>query len=252
MKVILNRDVPNLGEEGDICEVARGYARNYLIPRNMVLMHNRQNTAVIEGRRTAIEQRKAEKRKEASSIKERIESEEFVVRMAAGERGKLFGSVTTATIVEELEKRGIQVERRRVDIAEGTIKSLGTHTVRIRLYGDEEASLTVRVESETPEPEVAAGTAAVQKAKQSPVAAEATATATDAESAAEASGDVAEQAAESQEAEGEQSAQETETETDAGEAAAAEAASVAADAAETEDQSSTDDAAEQQDDNSKA
>lgn len=160
MKVILNRDVPNLGEEGDICEVARGYARNYLIPRNMVLMYNRQNIAAIESRRTAIEQRKADKRKEASSIKERIESEELVVRMAAGERGKLFGSVTTAAIVEELEKRGIQVERRRIDIPEGTIKSLGAHTVRVRLYGDEEASLTVRVESEAPEAEAAAATRA--------------------------------------------------------------------------------------------
>ncbi len=153
MKVILNRDVPNLGEEGDICEVARGYARNYLIPRNMVLMHNRQNVAAIEGRRSAIEQRKQEKRKEASSIKDRIETEELVIRMAAGERGKLFGSVTTANIVDELEKRGITVERRKVDIAEGTIKSTGTHSVRVRLYGDEEATLTVRVESETPETE---------------------------------------------------------------------------------------------------
>ncbi|TVR34483.1 MAG: 50S ribosomal protein L9 [Spirochaetaceae bacterium] len=153
MKVILNRDVPNLGEEGDICEVARGYARNYLIPRNMVLMHNRQNVAEIEGRRSAIEQRKQEKRKEASSIKDRIETEELVIRMAAGERGKLFGSVTTANIVDELEKRGITVERRKVDITESTIKSTGTHSVRVRLYGDEEATLTVRVESETPETE---------------------------------------------------------------------------------------------------
>ncbi|TVQ37828.1 MAG: 50S ribosomal protein L9 [Spirochaetaceae bacterium] len=159
MKVILNRDVPNLGEEGDICEVARGYARNYLIPRNMVLMHNRQNVAIIEGRRAAIEQRKTQKRKDASSIKERIENEELSIRMAAGERGKLFGSVTTATIVDELEKLGISVERRRLEIADGTIKSVGIHTVRVRLYGDEEAILTVRVESETPEREQPAASA---------------------------------------------------------------------------------------------
>lgn len=164
MKVILNCDVPNLGEEGDVCEVARGYARNYLIPRNMVLMHNRQNIALIEGRRVAIEQRKAEKRTQASSMKEQIEAAELVVTMAAGERGKLFGSVTTANIVEELEKRGISVERRKIDIPEGTIKSVGTHTVRIRLYGDEEAELTVRVETETVEEAVKSAAPAAEAA----------------------------------------------------------------------------------------
>lgn len=158
MKVILNCDVPNLGEEGDICEVARGYARNFLIPRNMVLMHNRQNSALIEGRRAAIEQRKVEKRTQASSMKEQIEAEPLVFTMAAGDRGKLFGSVTTATIVDELDKRGISVERRKVDIPDGTIKSVGTHTVRVRLYGEEEAELTVRVETEAVE--AAAKTAA--------------------------------------------------------------------------------------------
>ncbi len=158
MKVILNCDVPNLGEEGDICEVARGYARNFLIPRNMVLMHSRQNSALIESRRAAIEQRKVEKRKQASSMKEQIESEPLVFTMAAGDRGKLFGSVTTATIVDELDKRGISVERRKVDIPDGTIKSVGTHTVRVRLYGEEEAELTVRVETEAVE--TAAKTAA--------------------------------------------------------------------------------------------
>ena len=151
MKVILNCDIPSLGEEGDICEVARGYARNFLIPRKMVLLNNRQNSALIEGRRAAIEQRKVEKRTQASSMKEQIESEPLVFKMAAGDRGKLFGSVTTATIVDELEKRGISVERRKVDIADGTIKSVGTHTVRVRLYGEEEAELTVQVETEAVE-----------------------------------------------------------------------------------------------------
>ena len=183
MKVILNRDVPNLGEEGDICEVARGYARNYLIPRNMVLMHNRQNVAVIEGRRSAIEKRKQEKRKEASSIKERVENEELVIRMAAGERGKLFGSVTTANIVDELEKRGITVERRKVDITEGTIKTTGTHSVRVRLYGDEEATLTVRIESETPETEA-------HKPAEAPAAAAEEAPATEVEADTEADSDL--------------------------------------------------------------
>ncbi|MFW6223389.1 MAG: 50S ribosomal protein L9 [Spirochaetota bacterium] len=146
MKVILNNDVSNLGEEGDVKDVADGYARNFLIPRGMVMPYSRQNLALIESRRATIEKRKEEKRKHAKSAKERLEGESLTIRMTAGESGKLFGSVTSHAIAEELEKRGIDVERKRIDIEDGTIKTLGTHTVRVRLYGEEEAQLKVVVE----------------------------------------------------------------------------------------------------------
>ncbi len=93
MKVILNQDVVGLGEEGDIKEVASGYARNYLLPRKLAVLHSKENLANLERRRTAIETRKQEKRVEAQSLKERLEAEEVRIVAPAGENGKLFGSV---------------------------------------------------------------------------------------------------------------------------------------------------------------
>jgi large subunit ribosomal protein L9 len=146
MKVILSTDVTNLGEEGDVKDVAAGYARNFLIPKGMVMPYSRQNLALIESRRATIEKRKADKREQAKSAKERLEGEPVTIEMTAGEKGKLFGSVTSQGIADELEKRGIEVERKKIDIDGGTIKTLGAHTVRVRLYGEEEAQLKVNVE----------------------------------------------------------------------------------------------------------
>jgi large subunit ribosomal protein L9 len=146
MKVILNTDVHNLGEEGDVKDVAAGYARNFLIPKGMVLPYSRQNMAVIESRRATIEKRKEDKLEQAKGARERLEGEPVTIKMTAGQKGKLFGSVTSQAIAEQLEKRGIEVERKKIDIEDGTIKTLGTHTVRVRLYGDEEAQLKVVVE----------------------------------------------------------------------------------------------------------
>ena len=116
MKVILNKDVANLGEEGDVKDVAPGYARNYLMPKGLVMPYNPASLAELESRRAAIEARKEQKRKEAAGTRERLENEELSVKMTAGERGRLFGSVTSATIVEQLEKLGISVDRKRVEI----------------------------------------------------------------------------------------------------------------------------------------
>ncbi|MCG8480357.1 MAG: 50S ribosomal protein L9 [Spirochaetales bacterium] len=148
MKVILNSDVANLGEEGDICTVAPGYARNYLLPQGLVLEYNDHNAAIIESRRSEIEAKKEEKRRQAASMKERIESEAVVIRMTAGTNGRLFGSVTSATIVERLAAKGIEVERKKIEVPENSLKSTGNYKVRIRLYGDGEATLLVTVEAE--------------------------------------------------------------------------------------------------------
>jgi large subunit ribosomal protein L9 len=167
MKVILNKDLENLGEEGDICDVAPGYARNYLIPNSMVVPYTKQNLAVFEGRRAEIEQRKEQKRKQAMSEKERIESEPLVLMMPAGSGGKLFGSVTSATIAEALEGRGVSVQRKKIDIPDSSIKSVGNYTLRVRLYESEEAELNVSVK---PEGGTEAAPEAEAKAKPKPKA----------------------------------------------------------------------------------
>ncbi len=145
MKVILNKDIPSLGEEGDIKDVARGYARNFLIPKQLVMPYTREALAILESRRERLGERRKEKQKAALDIKTRLESEELVLEMPAGERGRLFGSVTSATIVDALAVQGITVERKRLEIPDKTIKSVGTTRVRVRLYGEEEAELKVIV-----------------------------------------------------------------------------------------------------------
>ncbi|MFW5788376.1 MAG: 50S ribosomal protein L9 [Spirochaetota bacterium] len=145
MKVILNQDIANLGEEGDIKDVARGYARNYLIPKRMVMPYTSEALAMLEGRRESIEQRREQKRTAAMDVKTRLENEALEIEMPAGDRGRLFGSVTSATIADALAARGIDIERRRIDIPDKTIKNVGTTYVRVRLYGDQEAELRVDV-----------------------------------------------------------------------------------------------------------
>ena len=147
MKVILNKDVLGLGEEGDIKEVATGYARNFLLPNALALPHTKANLASLERRRGAIERRRDEKRTEALGLKERLEAEELTFAMPAGENGKLFGSVNNATLAAELEKRGYQIEKKRIEVPEHAIRATGTFKARVRLYDKEEAVLKEVVEA---------------------------------------------------------------------------------------------------------
>jgi large subunit ribosomal protein L9 len=146
MKVILNQDVIGLGEEGDIKDVADGYARNYLLPKKLAVPHTREFLAQLEHKRTAIEKRKEGKRLEASSLKERLEAEEIRFSLPAGENGKLFGSVNNTNVVAELEKKGYTIEKKRIEIPEHTIRSTGNYKIRIRLYDKEEAAVKLVVE----------------------------------------------------------------------------------------------------------
>jgi large subunit ribosomal protein L9 len=151
MKIILNQDVVGLGEEGDVREVAAGYARNYLIPRKLAIPHSKASLAQLAGRKTAIEARKDDKRREAMSLKERLEAEELQFSMPAGESGKLFGSVNNSLIAHELDKKGYSIEKRRIEVPEHHLRQIGSYIVKVKLYGNEEASLKVVVEAARPE-----------------------------------------------------------------------------------------------------
>jgi large subunit ribosomal protein L9 len=146
MKVILNQDVIGLGEEGDIKDVASGYARNFLLPKKLAVPHTREFLATLEHKRASIEKRKSEKRLEAAGLKERLEAEEIRFSVPAGENGKLFGSVNNTNVSVELEKRGYTIEKKRIEIPEHTIRSVGTFKIRIRLYDKEEAVVKLIVE----------------------------------------------------------------------------------------------------------
>ena len=146
MKIILNQDVDNIGEEGDIVEVADGYARNYLLPRKLAVRYSKHNEHILQQRRRTLEKKREEKRQHALGLKERIEELELVIPVPAGESGRLFGSVNNATIAEELEKHDVALDRRRIIVPDHSIRELGDYTVEVRLYGEEKAQLKVRVE----------------------------------------------------------------------------------------------------------
>jgi large subunit ribosomal protein L9 len=156
MKVILNQDVPNLGELGDVKDVAAGYARNYLLPRGLVLAYSPSAVALFEKRKSEIEARKAEKRSHSAGLKGRIEAEEISLDMPAGLNGKLYGAVTNATVADELLKKGIEVDRKRVEVPGRVLKSVGNYKVLIRLYEKEEATVRLVIKGH------------VEKAKESP------------------------------------------------------------------------------------
>ncbi len=148
MKIILNQDISNLGEEGDVKVVADGYARNFLIPKQLAVPYNKANLNMFEQKKVAIEKRKEAKRKDAMGVKERLSSEALVISMPAGDKGKLFGAVTSATIVEELGKMGIVVLKKNIEIPGNSIKVVGNSTVTLKLYGGETAELKITVKGE--------------------------------------------------------------------------------------------------------
>jgi len=156
MKVILNNDVPNLGELGDVKDVARGFARNYLLPRGLAFPFTKKAVELFEKRKDEIAKRKEEKRLAAAGLKARLEAEEIAISMPAGHNGKLYGAVTNQTVVDELLKRGIEVDRKKVEVPGRAIKSVGNYKVAVHLYEKEEAVVRVSVKGTTAKDEHAA------------------------------------------------------------------------------------------------
>jgi len=145
MKVILNKDFSTLGEEGDVKDVAKGYARNFLFPRNIALPYTPGMIKIIEGRRAEIEARKEQKRKDAMGLKEKLENLELSITMPAGANGKLYGAVTNQTIADELAKNGFQIERKRIELAGSGFKSVGKYKATIKLYENQSSEISITV-----------------------------------------------------------------------------------------------------------
>ena len=145
MKVILNKDLSPLGEEGDVKDVARGYARNFLFPRNIAVPYNERTVKLFETRKGEIDARKQEKRNDAAGIKEKLESLNLEVTMPAGPNGRLYGAVTSQTVADELLKHGHQIERKRIELAGASIKSVGKYKAQIKLYESASAEVVITV-----------------------------------------------------------------------------------------------------------
>jgi len=147
MEVILREHVDNLGRRGEIVKVAEGYARNFLLPRKLALPVTEANKRQIERERARLDAREAAEKQDAEAVAQRIGAVEIRVTRRVGENDALYGSVTAADITEALHKQGIEVDRRKVQLAE-PIKQLGEFAVPIKIHREVTAQVKVIVAKE--------------------------------------------------------------------------------------------------------
>ncbi len=149
MKIILQREVEKLGVPGDVVTVADGYARNYLVPRGMAIVATKGAVRHAESLRRAHDVRVNKAKAVAEEFAARLTAKPIVVKARAGEDGRLFGSITTADLAEEIQTQlSENVDRRDIHLDE-PIRSLGTHEVTVRLHPELEATISVQVEAES-------------------------------------------------------------------------------------------------------
>jgi large subunit ribosomal protein L9 len=147
MKVILREDMSNLGTAGTIVNVAPGYARNYLLPRNLAIPATGNNLKEFEHEKRLMEVKRAKRLKEAEGVKAKLEKTSCSIAKKVGENDKLFGSVTTQDIEKAFSNEGFTVERKDILLAE-PIKTLGVYTVPIRVFEEVVANTKVWVVKE--------------------------------------------------------------------------------------------------------
>ena len=147
MKVILSQDVPSVGKVGDLVKVSDGYARNFLLPRKLAMIATEGKEKEFKHLQQMAEAKKKKAVVEAKKVAERIASHTVTLKAQAGESDKLFGSITSSDIANELKKAGFAVEKRDIHIEE-QIKVLGQHRVKVKIATGVEAEIKVNVERE--------------------------------------------------------------------------------------------------------
>jgi len=147
MKIILTQDFDELGFAGDIIRVSDGYARNFLIPKEIALEANKKNLKFMDTQKKKIEVKRLKAKEDAEKISEKIKDTIVTIKQKVGDEGKLYGSVTTMDIAAELEKQGIDIDRRKITL-DKPIKNLGDYNIPIKLYPEVTSSIKLIVESE--------------------------------------------------------------------------------------------------------
>ena len=147
MQVILLKDVRHQGERGDVIDVKPGYARNYLLPQGIALEATPGNLQYFQQLKKKIDAKHLKEREAAEKVAEGINGLVLTVKKRVDELGHLYGSVTATEVAEGLEAKGIEIDRRRIDL-EGGIKTLGDHPVRVELHSEVTAEFTLTVEAE--------------------------------------------------------------------------------------------------------
>ena len=148
MRLILREEVDNLGKRGQIVNVARGYARNFLLPKKLAMEINDDNLRLIEKEKKIYEARMAKEREEAQAFASTLSPVKLSFkRKVHGEGEELYGSVTSADVAEALEQKGFKIEKRRIHLDE-PVKTLGEFAVAIKLHPEVTVSVPVTVEKE--------------------------------------------------------------------------------------------------------
>ncbi len=148
MQLILQDDVPELGNAGTVVTVRNGYARNYLLPQKLAVLANPENLKALEHQRRVVTAKQAKLKQDAEVLATKLRTAVLKFTREAGEDGKLFGSVTTGDITQSLETQGLTVDRRRLSLPQ-PIKTLGEFAVIVRLHSEVHVELQVAVQVST-------------------------------------------------------------------------------------------------------
>lgn len=149
MEVILKKDLPGLGYEGDICKVKNGYARNFLIPRAIAVPVTKSSLRVLEDMKKNLEKKRAKRLEDANALKEKLDQVEITLAVKVDDRGRLYGSVTQQMILEAVNAQGYHLNKRDIELAH-SIKSLGKHAITVKTFSDVFAEISVNVVNEAP------------------------------------------------------------------------------------------------------
>lgn len=148
MEIILRETIDNLGRAGEVVKVADGYARNYLLPRKLAYPVTAGNLKVIEFEKQSLLRKEAKQKEDADQLRQMLEGVEILIRRKVGEQDMLYGSVTNSDVADELEKKGFQIEKRKIHM-DDHIKALGEYSIPVRLFKDVTAHVKLKVEAET-------------------------------------------------------------------------------------------------------
>ncbi|HHT74071.1 MAG TPA: 50S ribosomal protein L9 [Firmicutes bacterium] len=145
MKVILQKDVKNLGKQGQIVEVAEGYARNFLMPRGLAVEASAGNLRQVEQQKKAEAAKSARELQQAQAVAEKLIGKGITISAKVGGAGKLFGSITSQEVADQLkEQLAVDIDKRKIDLKE-PIKSLGSYSVTARIHPEVHVTFKVEV-----------------------------------------------------------------------------------------------------------
>ena len=147
MEIILQEEVANLGQIGDIVKVRDGYARNYLLPRGLAVQANRRNVRALEHHKRLVAVKKERVQRQAQTLLDQLSALSLTIPAKAGEEGRLFGSVTNIDLEAALKEQGLTLDRRKILLDE-PIKQLGSYEVPVNLGGALRANIKLEVTAE--------------------------------------------------------------------------------------------------------